>query len=72
MSDKIVEPINPCKKDCPDRCSTCHTTCQKYLTYAEQYKVYKVARDKFMKDCNDTSMSIEYRTKFYKPSRRKR
>ena len=26
---------NPCKKDCPDRCPTCHQTCEEYLAFYE-------------------------------------
>lgn len=29
---------NPCKKDCPDRSSTCHAECEKYLAFHEHNK----------------------------------
>ena len=25
--------VSPCKRDCPDRCATCHATCEKYLEF---------------------------------------
>lgn len=27
---------NPCKRDCPERSPTCHSTCPKYATYREK------------------------------------
>lgn len=26
----------PCEKDCPERSSTCHSTCERYLKYRER------------------------------------
>lgn len=28
---------NPCKKDCKDRSSTCHSTCKKYILWKKKY-----------------------------------
>ena len=28
---------NPCERDCPDRCATCHGTCEKYKKWKKDY-----------------------------------
>lgn len=31
--NKLHDKGNPCEKECPDRSSTCHCTCELYLKY---------------------------------------
>ena len=37
---------NPCKGVCPDRHSNCHSTCERYIEYAEQCRAIREARKK--------------------------
>lgn len=31
-----IDKDNPCDRDCPERTSTCHSTCGKYKTFRER------------------------------------
>ena len=57
---------NPCKKDCPDRNSTCHGSCPRYKEFKEFLAKEKEAIEKRKQtDCNfygyqrDTLMKIK-------------
>ena len=35
---------NPCKRDCPDRSPTCHTSCERYREYQQKMLKGRMAR----------------------------
>ncbi|NBI05780.1 hypothetical protein D3Z33_02785 [Senegalia massiliensis] len=46
--------LNPCKWNCKDRYSTCHTTCNKYIEYREFLDSKKEDKtyDRYLKEVN--------------------
>lgn len=57
---------NPCKRDCPDRCPTCHTNCERYKGYEAKKTEARKARMKESQAIGATCDGARRRTN-YKP-----
>lgn len=46
-------PVNPCKKDCENRSSVCHSECALYQSYRKDKDMYNSERLKYLKKDGD-------------------
>lgn len=54
---------NPCKKDCPKRSATCHSTCKEYLEFFENNREEneKIKKENYIKNSLDEYEFENYR-----------
>ena len=56
--------LPPCKRDCPDRSSTCHTVCEKYKEYqramASERELRAGEREAISAQCDGTKRRTGY------------